>query len=78
VALAEGVSTGDKRDGLFVAHRYASERNSDIARRSGRRPSKPQVGKFMISSAQLPVRTIRSAHKRPAPYLRLIGHGNRL
>jgi len=31
----------------------------------------------MISSAQLPVSTIRSAHERPLPYLCLIGCNRR-
>ena len=30
VALAEGVSAGDERDGLLVVHRHARERLADV------------------------------------------------
>ena len=50
---------------------------SSASHASRRPPPKPVVGKPMISSAQLPVRTIRSAHDSALPYFFLIGHSRR-
>src|SRR5256885_15190642 len=36
VGLAEGVATGDQRDGLFIVHRHTREGLADVARRSDR------------------------------------------
>ena len=36
VGLAEGVTTGDERDGLLVVHGHAAERLADVARRGQR------------------------------------------
>ncbi len=34
--LAEGVATGDQRDGFFVVHRHPAERFADVPRRCQR------------------------------------------
>ena len=36
VRLAECMAAGDQRDGLFIVHRHAAERFTDIVRRGGR------------------------------------------